>query len=60
MATYLPILLGAGAGLGGLLMYLGLIRIRNAEDDGGKRRGLLVMNVGLILLGVSMYALTQV
>lgn len=60
MVDLLPILFGAGAGLGGLLMYIGLTRIRNGEGDGAKRRGLVVMNIGLVLLGVSMYALTQV
>jgi hypothetical protein len=60
MADYLPILLGAGAGLGGLLMYIGLMRIRNGERDGDKRRGLVTMNIGLILLGGSMFALTRI
>lgn len=60
MEAYLPILLGGAAGFGGLLMYRGLTRIKDAESDGEKRSGLLIMNVGLVLLGASMYALTRV
>lgn len=60
MEDYLPILLGAGAGLGGLLMYIGLMRIKNGEAEAEKRRGLVTMNIGLVLLGASMYGLTQV
>ena len=60
MAAYLPVLLGCGAGFGGLLMYLGLRRVKDAGTDAHKRRGLMIMNLGLVLLGVSMYGLTQV
>ncbi len=60
MEDYLPILLGAGAGLGGLLMYIGLMRIKNGEAEGDKRRGLVTMNIGLVLLGASMFGLTGV
>jgi hypothetical protein len=41
-------------------MYIGLMRIRNGERDGDKRRGLVTMNIGLILLGGSMFALTRI
>lgn len=60
MEDYLPILLGVGAGLGGLLMYIGLMRIKNGEAEGDKRRGLVTMNIGLVLLGASMFALTRI
>ncbi len=59
MEDYLPILLGAGAGLGGLLMYIGLMRIKNGEAEGDKRRGLVTMNIGLVLFGAAMFGLTR-
>lgn len=55
METYLPYLYGALLGLGAVLAYYGLKRVRDARlGDGDRRAGLWMINIAIVLVAASM------
>ena len=45
-------------GVGALLVYYGLQQMRGANEDRDRRRGIWLLNIGLLLIALSVIALT--
>ena len=46
-------------GVGALLVYYGLQQMRGANEDRDRRRRIWLLNIGLLLIALSVIALTQ-
>lgn len=58
MASAMPYILGALGGGGALCVWYGLKRVRDAEaGSGAKRLGLVLVNVGVLLIAGTLYLL---
>jgi hypothetical protein len=59
-ATILPMVLGAMLGFGVLLIVQGVRVMRVAgKDDAGRKKGFWRLNIGLVLVAISMIAFAR-